>query len=93
MDGNMLALSTSWQSGESATADQMLEALTGTGIKGVELSYRVSEDLYQQLKRPLRDSGLKVVSIHNYFPMPACRLGLLVLCIREWMKKRKRKSQ
>ena len=73
MDGNMLALSTSWQSGESATADQMLEALTGTGIKGVELSYRVSEDLYQQLKRPLRDSGLKVVSIHNYFPMPACR--------------------
>jgi len=67
----MLALSTSWQSGGSATAGQMLAALTHTGIKGVELSYRISENLYQQLKRPLKHSGLKVVSVHNYFPLPA----------------------
>jgi sugar phosphate isomerase/epimerase len=71
MDGDMLALSTSWQSGGSATAGQILGALTNTGIKGVELSYRISENLYQQMKRPLGHSGLKVVSVHNYFPIPS----------------------
>jgi sugar phosphate isomerase/epimerase len=70
----MLALSTSWQSGGSATTGQILGALTNTGIKGVELSYRISENLYQQMKRPLKRSGLKVVSVHNYFPIPASRL-------------------
>ncbi|NIS16732.1 MAG: TIM barrel protein, partial [candidate division Zixibacteria bacterium] len=40
------------------------------GIKGVELSYRTSENQYQQLKRLLKPSGLKVVSIHNFFPIP-----------------------
>jgi sugar phosphate isomerase/epimerase len=67
----MLALSTSWQSGGSTTAGQMLAALTHTGIKGIELSYRISENQYQQMKRPLKRSGLKVVSVHNYFPIPA----------------------
>ena len=69
----MLALSTSWQSGGSATAGQMLAALMHTGIKGVELSYRISENLYQQMKRPLKRSELKVVSVHNYFPIPSVR--------------------
>jgi len=69
----MLALSTSWQSGGSATAGQILAALTQTGIKGIELSYRISENLYQQMKRPLKRSGLKVVSVHNYFPIPSVK--------------------
>ncbi len=69
----MIALSTSWQSGGSATAGQILAALTQTGIKGIELSYRISENLYQQMKRPLKRSGLKVVSVHNYFPIRSVR--------------------
>ena len=66
----MLALSTSWQSGGSVTAEEMLTAFENTGIKGIELSYRISQDLYQQLRAPLKRSGLNVVSIHNYFPTP-----------------------
>jgi sugar phosphate isomerase/epimerase len=66
----MLALSTSWQPGGSTTAERMFEAFTHLGIKGVELGYQTSENQYQQLKRLLKPSGLKVVSIHNFFPIP-----------------------
>ena len=69
----MLALSTSWQSDGSATAKGMLAALENLEITGIELSYRISEDLYQQIKDPLKRSGIEVVSIHNYFPIPSAR--------------------
>jgi sugar phosphate isomerase/epimerase len=69
----MLALSTSWQSGGSVTAEGMFAALKNLEISGIELSYRISEDLYHEMKNPLKYSGLKVVSVHNYFPIPFAR--------------------
>lgn len=69
----MLALSTSWQSGGSTTAEGMLAALKDLDISGIELSYRISEGFYQEMKNPLSRSGLKVVSVHNYFPLPSAR--------------------
>ena len=69
----MLALSTSWQSGGSTTAEGMLAALKDLDISGIELSYRISEGFYQEMKNPLSRSGLKVVSVHNYFPIPSAR--------------------
>ena len=71
----MLALSTSWQSGESATVAEMFAALKNLGIREIELSYRISEATFQQLKGPLKRSGVKVVSVHNYFPIPSVRAG------------------
>ena len=71
----MLAFSTSWQSGGSVSAEGMLAALKNLDISGVELSYRISEDFFNKMKTPLKDSGLKVVSIHNYFPIPSVRSG------------------
>jgi sugar phosphate isomerase/epimerase len=69
----MLGISTSWQSGGSATAEGMLAALKNLDVTGIELNYRISEDLYQQIKDPIKRSGLKVVSVHNYFPIPSAR--------------------
>ncbi len=69
----MLAFSTSWQSGGSITAEGMLAALKTFDISGIELSYRISEDFFNELKHPLKHSGIKVVSIHNYFPIPSAR--------------------
>ena len=69
----MLAISTSWQSDESTKAEEMLAALKNLEISGIELSYRISEDFFNKMKRPLKRSGLKVVSIHNYFPIPSVR--------------------
>lgn len=69
----MLGISTSWQSGGSANAEGMLAALKNLDVNGIELSYRISEDLYKQIKDPLKRSGLKAVSVHNYFPIPSAR--------------------
>ena len=69
----MLAFSTSWQSIESITAEEMLAALKNLDISGIELSYRISESLFNKMKSALKHSGLKVVSVHNYFPIPSVR--------------------
>lgn len=71
----MLALSTSWQSGGTVTAEGMFAALKNLEISGIELSYRISEDFYREMQNPLKRSGLKVVSVHNYFPIPAVKLA------------------
>ena len=68
-----IAISTSWQSGGPVRAEGMLAALKNLDITGIELSYRISEDLYHEIKNPLKHSGLKVVSVHNYFPIPSAR--------------------
>lgn len=70
---NMLALSTSWISSESTNAETLLEALSGFDIAGIELSYRISEAMFRQMKKPLKRSGLKVVSVHNFFPIPSAK--------------------
>jgi len=69
----MLAFSTSWQSMESITAEEMLAALKNLDISGIELSYRISEGFFNKMKSALKHSGLKVVSVHNYFPIPSVR--------------------
>ena len=66
----MLAFSTSWRSIESITAEEMLAALKNLDISKIELSYRISEGFYREMHNPLKHSGLKVVSIHNFFPIP-----------------------
>jgi sugar phosphate isomerase/epimerase len=69
----MLAFSTSWQSIESITAEEMLAALKSLDISGIELSYQISEGFFNKMKSALKHSGLKVVSVHNYFPIPPVR--------------------
>ena len=71
----MLALSTSWQPDGTSKMAEMLAAFKDLGIKKIELSYRISEAMFRQLMKPLQRSGLKVVSVHNYFPIPAVRAG------------------
>ena len=69
----MLAFSTSWQSGGSVTAERMFAALKNLEITGIELSYRISENFYHEMKKPLERSGLDVVSVHNFFPIPSVK--------------------
>ncbi len=53
----------------------MLTALKNLNISGIELSYRITEDFFYKMKGPLKQSGLNVVSIHNYFPIPSAGSG------------------
>ena len=67
----MLALSTSWKSKELINGEILVQALEGFDVSGTELDYRIKEAVFRQMKKPLKRSDLRVVSIHNYFPIPA----------------------
>jgi len=40
-------------------------------IDGVELEYRISKPMLEQMRQPLKQSGLKITSLHNYCPIPS----------------------
>ncbi len=65
----MLGISTCWWRGRSLGGHEILDHVTRLGIEGVELEYRLSASVLDQMR-----SRLKVVptvlSIHNFFPNP-----------------------
>lgn len=65
----MLGISTCWWNGTSLGGAEIVSEILELGLEGVELEYRVSRSLYQQM-RPLLEKHLKVLSIHNFFPKP-----------------------
>jgi sugar phosphate isomerase/epimerase len=67
----MLVLSTSWKSKQTTNGDTFVKLLKDFDIDGIELEYRINEALFRQMRKALKRSDLKVVSIHNYFPIPA----------------------
>jgi sugar phosphate isomerase/epimerase len=71
----MLALSTCWKSTETTDAEALLEFFEHLDISALELEYRISEPTYQQMRGPLKNSRLSVVSVHNYFPKPSIKPG------------------
>jgi sugar phosphate isomerase/epimerase len=67
----MLGISTVWKSGELKDGQKLMECLAGLGFKDIELEYRISGDTFKQIKQFLnRAKDLKIVSIHNFFPVP-----------------------
>ncbi len=66
----MIALSTSFASGRFTKGDRLLAAMERFDIDGIELEYRISEKIFHQMKPLLTRSRLKVVSVHNFFPIP-----------------------
>ena len=68
---NRLGLSTSWKSKASGNGETLVQTIETFDIAGIELEYRISEPLFHQMKGQLKRSGLKIVSIHNYFPIPS----------------------
>jgi sugar phosphate isomerase/epimerase len=71
----MLALSTSWRSTTTTDAFALLQALERLPISGIELEYRISKATFQQMRKPLKQSRLRVVSVHNFFPKPEVQPG------------------
>ena len=66
----MIALSTSWKSRDCRDGDALVQAVADAGFVGIELEYRIEAPVFQQMLPALERSGLKVVSVHNYFPIP-----------------------
>ena len=66
----MLAVSTSWKSSTVNDGATLLQAIERLPVAGLELDYRISAAMFQQMRTALRTSELRVVSIHNFFPIP-----------------------
>lgn len=67
----MLALSTSWKSSQCDHGLDLLAAVRAFDPAGVELEYRIHQPMFNQMRDALKQSGLPVSSIHNFFPHPA----------------------
>jgi sugar phosphate isomerase/epimerase len=66
-----LALSTSFTSNRPHTGKTLLDLFKQFNVTGLELDYRIDEVLYKQIREELQQSRLKVVSLHNFFPIPS----------------------
>lgn len=65
----MLGISTCWWLNRVDRGDEIVRGVLELSLKGVELEYRITETMYQQMKPHLKDP-VKVLTIHNYFPKP-----------------------
>jgi sugar phosphate isomerase/epimerase len=67
----MLGISTVWKTGELKDGQKLMECFAGLGFRDIELEYRISGDTFKQIKQFLnKTKDLKIVSIHNFFPVP-----------------------
>jgi sugar phosphate isomerase/epimerase len=65
----MLGISTCWWNGRPLGGHEILDHVTRLGLKGVELEYRLSASVLDQMRSHLKGSPV-VLSIHNFFPNP-----------------------
>lgn len=66
----MIALSTSWKSSGLDDGEALLQAVERFDVSAIELEYRITEAMFQQMRQALKRSDLQVVSLHNFFPHP-----------------------
>jgi sugar phosphate isomerase/epimerase len=65
----MLGISTSWWYNKADRADHIVNDILQLGLDGVELEYRITHEMYREMK-PRLITSLPVFSIHNFFPIP-----------------------
>jgi len=66
----VIGLSTVWTSGAARSGDDLLSPILDLGFTAVELEYRITEQLYQEIIPRIRGNEIQILSIHNYFPVP-----------------------
>lgn len=65
----MIAVSTSFAS-KGSTGPDLVRRLVQLEIQAVELEYRITAAAFAALRDPLKQAGIRVTSVHNYFPLP-----------------------
>ncbi|MCX5867208.1 MAG: TIM barrel protein [Proteobacteria bacterium] len=68
----MLGLSTVWRTTRAGSGPELLSEIERAElpISGIELEYRVLESWYRDIRPRLRRGDPRVLSIHNFFPLP-----------------------
>ena len=67
----MLAVSTSFLAAPAITAETIISKVQTLGASAVELDYRLNSGTVDKLTPLLRQAGISINSVHNYFPIPA----------------------
>lgn len=65
-----LGVSTSWAAGSVTHGRDLVERCKALDVDGLELDYRLPPPMFHQVKAAVKGSGLKVVSLHNFCPIP-----------------------
>lgn len=65
-----LALSTSWNVFRHTSGRRLLFEIRKLGFREVELSFNISSKMLVEIEKALKETSLKVVSVHNYCPFP-----------------------
>jgi sugar phosphate isomerase/epimerase len=67
----MIGLSTAWLSEkEGITGLDIAREIIDLGFSAVELEYRIRERTYREMQPLMLKEKLRVMSIHNFFPLP-----------------------
>jgi len=67
----VIGLSTVWTSRAARSGDELLGPILDLGFTAVELEYRITEKLYEEILPQIQANEIQVLSVHNYFPVPA----------------------
>ena len=66
----MIALSTAWNNDNRFSVSKLLLRIQELGFGAIEAGYDLSKDKLEELVLSLQDTELKVVSVHNFCPLP-----------------------
>lgn len=66
----MISISTGWRSGRIRDGAKLADAMADVGAKAIELEYRITAGMLEQMLPRIALTGIAVSSIHNYFPVP-----------------------
>jgi len=66
----MFGLSTVWKSTRVKDGYSLLNEVEKMGVPGIELEYRITAEMFDEIRRAIRSTSLKILSLHNYCPHP-----------------------
>ncbi|MFC1594440.1 sugar phosphate isomerase/epimerase family protein [Candidatus Omnitrophota bacterium] len=67
---NNLALSASWNAFRHENGSEIIREIAALGFKNIELSFNLTASLVDQMYASCQNTGMSVVSVHNYCPIP-----------------------
>jgi sugar phosphate isomerase/epimerase len=66
----MFGVSTALRSEISDSGREVIDAILQLGVEAVELEYRITSSMLEEIRPMCKKGQIKVVSIHNFFPVP-----------------------
>jgi len=66
-----LSISSHWNAFRHSTGEALVEEVLNMGFGGIELGYDLTADLAVGISRMVNEKAVRVVSVHNFCPVPA----------------------